>query len=137
MCTKLARGLNTWFLLQTDHLIGTSSNAPQRPLVTYTEMGTVGLGSHMGCCATEFSLEAANRVLSHRSQTTNSSRVSLVCSHEFLDILFTAETIQPYPSHFLLPRPPNRTLCSIKAHQRQSPNTPVWDGGTLRVPVSQ
>ncbi|GFT91325.1 hypothetical protein TNCV_2169081 [Trichonephila clavipes] len=26
---------------------------------------------------------------------------------------------------------------SIKAPQHQSPNTTVWDGGTLRVPVSQ
>ncbi|GFW46094.1 hypothetical protein TNCV_3277111 [Trichonephila clavipes] len=30
--------------LQTDHLIGTSAHAPQHPLITYTEMGTVGLG---------------------------------------------------------------------------------------------
>ncbi|GFV61194.1 hypothetical protein TNCV_499861 [Trichonephila clavipes] len=32
--------------LQIDHLIGTSAHAPQRSMVTYTEMGTVGLGPH-------------------------------------------------------------------------------------------
>ncbi|GFV99658.1 hypothetical protein TNCV_5080201 [Trichonephila clavipes] len=32
--------------LQTDSLIGTSAHAPQRPVVTYTCMGTVDLGSH-------------------------------------------------------------------------------------------
>ncbi|GFS85842.1 hypothetical protein TNCV_2973771 [Trichonephila clavipes] len=32
--------------LQTDHLIGTSARAPQHPMVTYTEMGTVGPDPH-------------------------------------------------------------------------------------------
>ncbi|GFX61018.1 hypothetical protein TNCV_2366961 [Trichonephila clavipes] len=32
--------------LQTDHLIGTSAHTPQRPMVTYTGMGTVGPGQH-------------------------------------------------------------------------------------------
>ncbi|GFW51787.1 hypothetical protein TNCV_1187191 [Trichonephila clavipes] len=31
---------------QTDHLIGTSARAPQRPIVIYTGMGTVGPGPH-------------------------------------------------------------------------------------------
>ncbi|GFW08064.1 transposable element Tcb2 transposase [Trichonephila clavipes] len=30
----------------TDNLIGTSAHAPQRPMVMYTEMGTVGPGPH-------------------------------------------------------------------------------------------
>ncbi|GFU73208.1 hypothetical protein TNCV_493331 [Trichonephila clavipes] len=34
-----------------DDLIETSAHAPQRPMVTYTEMGIVGAGP-MGCCAT-------------------------------------------------------------------------------------
>ncbi|GFV99556.1 hypothetical protein TNCV_5079201 [Trichonephila clavipes] len=29
--------------LQTNHLIGTSAHAPLRPMVTYTEIGTIGL----------------------------------------------------------------------------------------------
>ncbi|GFU48005.1 hypothetical protein TNCV_4967881 [Trichonephila clavipes] len=33
-------------LTQTGHLIGTSAHEPQCPKVTYTEMGTVGLGPH-------------------------------------------------------------------------------------------
>ncbi|GFX47519.1 hypothetical protein TNCV_3015381 [Trichonephila clavipes] len=32
--------------LKTDHLIGTSVHEPQRLMVTYTGMGTVGPGSH-------------------------------------------------------------------------------------------
>ncbi|GFV48167.1 hypothetical protein TNCV_3554461 [Trichonephila clavipes] len=32
--------------LQTVHMIGTSAYAPQRPMVTYTGMGTVGIGLH-------------------------------------------------------------------------------------------
>ncbi|GFW98169.1 hypothetical protein TNCV_2492221 [Trichonephila clavipes] len=32
--------------LQSDHLMGTSAHAPQRPMATYTEMGTVGPGPH-------------------------------------------------------------------------------------------
>ncbi|GFV41432.1 hypothetical protein TNCV_5048371 [Trichonephila clavipes] len=32
--------------LQIDHLIRTSAHAPQPPMVTYTEVGTVGLGPH-------------------------------------------------------------------------------------------
>ncbi|GFX83336.1 hypothetical protein TNCV_908541 [Trichonephila clavipes] len=32
--------------LQTDHLIGTSAHAPQRPMVTYTGRDTVGPGPH-------------------------------------------------------------------------------------------
>ncbi|GFV02492.1 hypothetical protein TNCV_1024201 [Trichonephila clavipes] len=32
--------------LQIDHLFTTSANAPQHPMVTYTGMGTVGLGPH-------------------------------------------------------------------------------------------
>ncbi|GFX41215.1 hypothetical protein TNCV_2219131 [Trichonephila clavipes] len=35
-----------WILLQTDHLIGTSVHAPQRPMVTYTGMGTVAPVPH-------------------------------------------------------------------------------------------
>ncbi|GFW28171.1 hypothetical protein TNCV_4499011 [Trichonephila clavipes] len=31
---------------RNDHLIGTSTQAPQRPMVTYTGMGTVGPGPH-------------------------------------------------------------------------------------------
>ncbi|GFV85755.1 hypothetical protein TNCV_2003751 [Trichonephila clavipes] len=38
MSTKLAWGPNTGVSLQTDHLIGASAHAPQRPMVTYTEM---------------------------------------------------------------------------------------------------
>ncbi|GFW12296.1 hypothetical protein TNCV_2489401 [Trichonephila clavipes] len=30
----------------TDHLIGTSAHAPHFPMVTYTEMGKVGIGPH-------------------------------------------------------------------------------------------
>ncbi|GFU31788.1 hypothetical protein TNCV_1176541 [Trichonephila clavipes] len=33
-------------LLKTNHRIGTSAHTPQRPMVTYTETGTVGLGLH-------------------------------------------------------------------------------------------
>ncbi|GFX42784.1 hypothetical protein TNCV_2930771 [Trichonephila clavipes] len=39
--TKLLGDLNTGFSLQSDHLIGTSAHAPQRPIVTYTGMGSV------------------------------------------------------------------------------------------------
>ncbi|GFU76859.1 transcription factor Sox-6 [Trichonephila clavipes] len=40
-------GTKPWgFSLETDHLIETSALAPQRPIVTCTEMGTIGLGSH-------------------------------------------------------------------------------------------
>ncbi|GFU77249.1 hypothetical protein TNCV_4126261 [Trichonephila clavipes] len=36
--------------LQTDHLIWTFAHAPQRPMVTYTGMGTVGPGPHGPMC---------------------------------------------------------------------------------------
>ncbi|GFY30134.1 hypothetical protein TNCV_4074471 [Trichonephila clavipes] len=32
--------------IRIDHLIGASAHAPQRPMVTYNEMGTAGLGTH-------------------------------------------------------------------------------------------
>ncbi|GFU89661.1 DBH-like monooxygenase protein 1 [Trichonephila clavipes] len=40
--------LTYWDVLSpnTDHLIGISAHTPQRPMVTYTEMGTVGFGPH-------------------------------------------------------------------------------------------
>ncbi|GFS76394.1 hypothetical protein TNCV_1620351 [Trichonephila clavipes] len=34
------------FTLRTDHLMKTSAHAPQHPMVSYTEMGTVGFGPH-------------------------------------------------------------------------------------------
>ncbi|GFX57519.1 hypothetical protein TNCV_3051691 [Trichonephila clavipes] len=34
-------------LWETDHLTGTSAHAPQRPMVTYTRMGTEGSGPHV------------------------------------------------------------------------------------------
>ncbi|GFX75330.1 hypothetical protein TNCV_3043521 [Trichonephila clavipes] len=43
---NFAWGLKIGVSLQTDHLIGMSAHAPQRQMVTYTEMGTVGLGPH-------------------------------------------------------------------------------------------
>ncbi|GFV68174.1 hypothetical protein TNCV_1874561 [Trichonephila clavipes] len=51
MSAKLAKTLGA--SLQTDDLIGTFAHAPQRPMVTYTGMGTVG-PSLLGCCANEF-----------------------------------------------------------------------------------
>ncbi|GFY30020.1 integrase catalytic domain-containing protein [Trichonephila clavipes] len=50
---------NTGDLASTDHLIRTSAHAPQRPMVTYTEMGTAG-PALMGCCATEFEFDTDN-----------------------------------------------------------------------------
>ncbi|GFV13125.1 hypothetical protein TNCV_4070651 [Trichonephila clavipes] len=55
--TNVAKMMQTWLYRQdfafplnrhysADHLIGTSVHAPQRPQVTYTEMGTVGLDPH-------------------------------------------------------------------------------------------
>ncbi|GFW61296.1 hypothetical protein TNCV_3378111 [Trichonephila clavipes] len=41
----LLRDLTLGVSLQTNHLIGTSAHTPQRPMVTYAEMGT-GLGPH-------------------------------------------------------------------------------------------
>ncbi|GFW81102.1 hypothetical protein TNCV_4804701 [Trichonephila clavipes] len=35
-----------WNSLQTDHLIGISAHASQRPMVTHTGMDTVGYGPH-------------------------------------------------------------------------------------------
>ncbi|GFU70104.1 uncharacterized protein TNCV_2752391 [Trichonephila clavipes] len=44
---KLARELKHWGVsIQTHHLIGASAHEPQRPMVTYIRMGTVGPGSH-------------------------------------------------------------------------------------------
>ncbi|GFX57754.1 hypothetical protein TNCV_1495151 [Trichonephila clavipes] len=43
-------------------------------------------------------------------------------------IIFLEISVAPIDEDALLPRPPIRTRCSIKAHQRQSPNTVAWDG---------
>ncbi|GFX72165.1 hypothetical protein TNCV_1954411 [Trichonephila clavipes] len=46
LCVDMGRHLLYKKALQTDHLIGTSSHASQRPMVSYIEMGTVGFGPH-------------------------------------------------------------------------------------------
>ncbi|GFX70065.1 hypothetical protein TNCV_4615031 [Trichonephila clavipes] len=43
---SLLGDLNTGGSFQTDHQIGTSAHAPQRPTVTNTRMDTVGFGPH-------------------------------------------------------------------------------------------
>ncbi|GFU47218.1 hypothetical protein TNCV_3000251 [Trichonephila clavipes] len=44
---SLLGDLNTGVSLQTDHMNWNSAHAPQRPMVTYTGMATVGPGSHV------------------------------------------------------------------------------------------
>ncbi|GFW43314.1 hypothetical protein TNCV_2923621 [Trichonephila clavipes] len=43
---KTIPGIKRYAAARTDNLIGTSAHASQRPMVMYTEIGTVGLGPH-------------------------------------------------------------------------------------------
>ncbi|GFS84149.1 hypothetical protein TNCV_2365271 [Trichonephila clavipes] len=48
-CTSVPKVMKTEKGM-TDHLIGTSAQAPQCPMVMYTEMGIVGLDLHGLLC---------------------------------------------------------------------------------------
>ncbi|GFU75731.1 hypothetical protein TNCV_1651911 [Trichonephila clavipes] len=45
-CPRTSSTPQRCWLAKTDHVIGTSAHAPQRSMVTYTEMGTVDLDPH-------------------------------------------------------------------------------------------